>query len=176
MVVEYATTDSFADARRVGGAAAVEETGFTARVELGDLPAGQRIAYRVLFQDLADLRTWSRPAAGSFRTPPGGPRSLVLAWSADTAGQGWGINREWGGMRLYETMRRAGPDVFIHLGDTVYAESEVLAKRESKSRPDAGIVNVRTIGKNQDGTIVCTFDRSILVQRRGHALEDKANY
>ena len=125
MVVEYATTDSFADARRVGGAAAVEETGFTARVELGDLPAGQRIAYRVLFQDLADLRTWSRPAAGSFRTPPGGPRSLVLAWSADTAGQGWGINREWGGMRLYETMRRAGPDVFIHLGDTVYADQPI---------------------------------------------------
>ena len=64
----------------------------------------------------------------------------------------------------------------VYPGDTLYAESEVLAKRESKSRPDAGIVSVRTTGKNQDGVIVCTFDRTMLVQRRGHALEDKANY
>ena len=61
-------------------------------------------------------------------------------------------------------------------GDTLYAEREVLAKRESKSRADAGIVSVRTTGKNQDGVVVCTFDRAMLVQRRGHALEDKANY
>ena len=64
----------------------------------------------------------------------------------------------------------------VYPGDTLYAESEVLAKRESKSRPDAGIVSVRTTGKNQDGVVVCTFDRTMLVQRRGHALEDKANY
>jgi len=64
----------------------------------------------------------------------------------------------------------------VFAGDTLYAESEVLAKRESKSRPDAGIVSVRTTGKNQDGVVVCTFDRTMLVQRRGHALEDKANY
>ncbi len=64
----------------------------------------------------------------------------------------------------------------VFAGDTLYAESEVLGKRESKSRPDAGIVSVRTIGKNQSGDVVCSFDRTILVQRRGHALEDKANY
>jgi len=64
----------------------------------------------------------------------------------------------------------------VYPGDTLYAESEVMAKRESKSRPDAGIVSVRTTGKNQDGVVVCTFDRTMLVQRRGHALEDKANY
>jgi acyl dehydratase len=64
----------------------------------------------------------------------------------------------------------------VFAGDTLYAESEVLAKRESKSRPDAGIVTVRTVGKNQAGDVVCSFDRTILVQRRGHALEDKANY
>ena len=64
----------------------------------------------------------------------------------------------------------------VFAGDTLYAESEVLAKRESKSRADAGIVSVRSIGKNQDGVVVCAFDRTMLVQRRGHALEDKANY
>ena len=125
MVVEYATTDSFADARRVAGPAALEETGFTARVELSDLPAGQHIAYRVLFQDLTDLKTWSLPAAGSFRTPAAHASDVLLAWAADTVGQGWGINPDWGGLRLYETMRRAQPDVFIHVGDTIYADQPV---------------------------------------------------
>ncbi|BAT58989.1 bifunctional protein PaaZ [Variibacter gotjawalensis] len=64
----------------------------------------------------------------------------------------------------------------VFAGDTLYGESEVLEKRESKSRPDAGIVSVRTIGKNQDGVVVCTFDRTMLVQREGHALEEKAKY
>jgi alkaline phosphatase D len=125
MVVEYATTDSFADTRRVVGPAALEDTGFTARVELSGLPAGQRIAYRVLFQDLSNLKAWSLPSAGSFRTPPTRASDVLLAWSADTAGQGWGINPDWGGMRLYETMRRASPDVFIHVGDTIYADQPI---------------------------------------------------
>ena len=57
-------------------------------------------------------------------------------------------------------------------GDTLYAESEVLDARGSKSRPNAGVVTVRTTGRNQDGTVVCTFDRTILVARRGHGVED----
>lgn len=121
MFVEYATTDRFADARRVAGPAALESTDFTARTVLTDLPAGQHIFYRVLFQDLADPRAWSDPVAGSFTT--GGPgRGVTIAFSADTVGQGWGINPEWGGLRLYETMLRAEPDVFVHLGDTIYAD------------------------------------------------------
>ncbi len=58
-------------------------------------------------------------------------------------------------------------------GDTLYAESEVLAKRDSASRPTAGIVTVRTIGRNQHGTEVCRFERTMLVARRGHGVEDK---
>jgi len=52
-------------------------------------------------------------------------------------------------------------------GDTLYAESEVLDKRESRSRPEQGIVTVKTTGKNQDGTIVCTFERQILIWKKG---------
>lgn len=52
-------------------------------------------------------------------------------------------------------------------GDTLYAESEVLDKRESSSRPEQGIVTVKTIGKNQDGKIVCTFERTMLIWKRG---------
>lgn len=64
----------------------------------------------------------------------------------------------------------------VFAGDTLYGESEVLEKRESKSRPTAGLVTVRTIGKNQDGKVVCEFERTVLVAKRGHAVEDKMNY
>lgn len=53
-------------------------------------------------------------------------------------------------------------------GDTVYAQSKVLSTRESKSRPTMGIVEIETIGFKQDGTVVMTFRRSILVYKRGH--------
>jgi acyl dehydratase len=64
----------------------------------------------------------------------------------------------------------------LFAGDTLYAESKVLEKRESKSRPTAGIVTVETVGRNQDGKIVCSFDRTILVAKRGHSVEDKVGY
>lgn len=64
----------------------------------------------------------------------------------------------------------------VFAGDTLYAESEVLEKRESKSRPGAGLVTVRTTGRKQDGTVVCTFERTILVARRGQSVEDRIGY
>jgi itaconyl-CoA hydratase len=56
-------------------------------------------------------------------------------------------------------------------GDTIYSSSEVLQKRESKSRPNIGIVTVKTTGYNQDGRTVITFKRTLMVYRRGHAPE-----
>ena len=53
-------------------------------------------------------------------------------------------------------------------GDTIYSQSEVLEKRESKSRPNVGIVTVKTTGFNQDGTVVITFKRTVMVYKRGH--------
>ncbi|HTP94219.1 MAG TPA: MaoC family dehydratase [Burkholderiales bacterium] len=64
----------------------------------------------------------------------------------------------------------------VFAGDTLYAESEVLDKRESKSRPGQGIVTVRTTGKKADGTVVMVFERSALVPLRGQALDDKIDY
>jgi acyl dehydratase len=64
----------------------------------------------------------------------------------------------------------------VFAGDTLYAESEVLETRESKSRPEAGVVTVRTTGRNQDGVVVCTFERTILVAKRGHSVEDRIGY
>jgi len=59
----------------------------------------------------------------------------------------------------------------VFAGDTLYAESEVLDKRESRSRPGQGVVTVRTRGLNQNGEQIMVFERSFLVARRGHGIE-----
>jgi itaconyl-CoA hydratase len=52
-------------------------------------------------------------------------------------------------------------------GDTIYAQTEILAKRESRSRPHMGLVEVKTSGFNQDGKVVIVFRRNIMVYKRG---------
>lgn len=64
----------------------------------------------------------------------------------------------------------------LFAGDTLTAESEVLSKRESKSRPNAGLVSVKTRGFNQSGVLVCDFERTMLIAKRGYDVEEKANY
>ena len=54
----------------------------------------------------------------------------------------------------------------VHAGDTLYAETTVVAARPSASRPDAGVVTVRTVGRNQDEVAVCEFERTFLTPRR----------
>ena len=60
----------------------------------------------------------------------------------------------------------------VFAGDTIYAESEILAVRESRSRPNQGIVTARTTGAKSDGTVIITYERSFLVPKRGHAVDD----
>src|SRR5262245_58630017 len=126
--VEWATSDSFRDAARVVGPAALADSDFTARVDLVGLPAGQQIFYRVRFEDLASPKVLSAPVIGRFRTPAQTRRTVSFAFSGDEAGQGWGINTAWGGMKLYETMRSTNPDFFIHSGDQIYADGPIKAE------------------------------------------------
>jgi alkaline phosphatase D len=147
MLVEWSTTESFQNVQRAAGSIARNTSGFTARVDLSNLPPAQRIFYRVLFEDLSDSRNISLPATGSFLSAPSQPRDLSFAWSADTVGQGWGINLEWGGLKMFETMRRAQPDFFIHCGDTVYADGPLVA---NVRLPDGSIwKNVVTTAKSK---------------------------
>jgi itaconyl-CoA hydratase len=64
----------------------------------------------------------------------------------------------------------------VFAGDTLYAESTVLHKRESHSRPSQGIVTVSTRGLNQDGVEVISFERTMLIYKRGKSPEAAANY
>ena len=68
-----------------------------------------------------------------------------------------------------ESLKHASPT--FH-GDTIYSETEVLEVRESRSKPDRGIVKVRTIGYTQDGTVVCEFTRKVLIPKREGAGEE----
>ena len=64
----------------------------------------------------------------------------------------------------------------IFAGDTLYAESTILSKRDSKSRPTQGIVTVSTRGINQDGKEVMTFERTMLIYKKGHSPDEAAGY
>ena len=100
MRVEFDTTEGFLNPRQVLGPTATEASDFTSRIELTGLPSGEKIFLRVSYDSATDLKIGSELAVGSFRTLPkaDGNRPVRFVWSGDTAGQGWGINPEFGGM------------------------------------------------------------------------------
>ena len=93
--------------------------------------------------------------------------SLVTGMSVSDISQKTIANLGWDKVRL------TGP---VFVGDTLYAESTVLAIRESASRPNQGIVTVESRGLNQDGQQVISFERSMLIPKRGHAIDDQLDY
>ena len=130
--IEFSTTESFASV--IGGVFvdALPESDLAGKAGLTGLPAGQEIFYRVMPQNLADPSVLGEVMVGRFRTAPADNRNVSFVWSGDTAGQGWGINEEWGGMKAYATMLRHRPDFFIHSGDTVYADGPISAEVKLK--------------------------------------------
>lgn len=84
--------------------------------------------------------------------------ALMVGMSVSDVSQKAVANLGWDNIRLSHP---------VFCGDTLYAESEVLEKRESASRPEQGIVTVKTTGKNQHGDVVCTFNRTMLIWKRG---------
>lgn len=84
--------------------------------------------------------------------------ALVTGQSVSDISQNVFANLGWDEVRLPHP---------VYEGDTLYAESEVLETRASGSRPDLGIVTIRTIGYNQDGDIVISFRRTVMVYRHG---------
>lgn len=120
--------------RVLRGTTASEATDFTSKINARDLPAGTRFALTMHFEDPEGHA--GETARGSFSTAPGtggimsgsAPRRQSFVWTGDTAGQGWGINEEIGGMRGYAAMHATKPDFFIHSGDTIYADGPIAAQ------------------------------------------------
>jgi len=113
-------------------------TDFTAKIQAQGLPAGSRFQLTLRFED--ENGALGEAAQGSFTTAAGpaaagrgqqggsGGRGQSFVWTGDTAGQGWGINEEIGGMSGYRAMHRTRPDFFIHSGDTIYADGPIAAE------------------------------------------------
>ncbi|MEU4797685.1 alkaline phosphatase D family protein [Streptomyces sp. NPDC023327] len=148
MIVETAATESFRDARRRHGPLLGPDTDFTGTTRLRGLPAGEQIHYRVLLADPDDPRRTGRPVTGTFRTTPKSRKEGVrFLWSGDIAGQGWGINPDRGGYRVFEEMRRRDPDFFLCSGDNIYADGPI---QPSVTLPDGSVWrNVTTEEKSK---------------------------
>jgi alkaline phosphatase D len=108
--------------RWIEGPVLTDRTDFTGKVRLGWLPPGGEIDYRVALQDLRNPGVRSEPLAGSFRTAPLDRRDVSFVWSGDLAGQGWGINPDLGGYRIFKPMAGVDPDFYLCSGDTVYSD------------------------------------------------------
>ena len=130
--LEWDTTERFRQPRRVTGPVARADAAYTTHLDLTDLPPGQTIVYRARYESLAAPGVFSEPLTGHFRTPPRAltppNRPIRIAWSGDMVGQGWGIDEARGGIRMYEALRRADPDVFVHSGDNIYADGPLQAE------------------------------------------------
>jgi len=102
----------------------------------------------------AEHTEFKRPLMNSLVT-----LAIVTGMSVHSISQNAVANLGWDEVRLPHPLFE---------GDTVYSHSEVLETRESKSRPNAGIVRVRTTGVNQDRTPVIEFTRTFMIWKRGH--------
>lgn len=125
MLVEWSLDDSFSRVHKIVGPYALETSDYTVRQDLVGLPAGRDVFVRVQFQGLDNARSLSEPVLGRFAVPTLKARDIRFVWSGDTAGQGWGINTSFGGMKIYEAMRQREPLFFIHSGDNIYADGPI---------------------------------------------------
>lgn len=136
MIVDVASNESFKNAKRFYGPEVLENSDFTGKTYLRGLEPGQSLFYRVQFQDLSDIKRFSAPIIGRFKTAPAEKTSVRFGWSGDTAGQGFGIDESRGGMKTYATMMGRELDFFVHSGDVCYADgpfsSEVALDDGSK--------------------------------------------
>ncbi|MEU6267013.1 alkaline phosphatase D family protein [Saccharopolyspora shandongensis] len=129
MTVEVSPTPDFSKVRRIIGPMVTPDTDFTGKTQLNGLPAGRDMFYRVTLSDPNDDSLTSEPVVGHFRTAPIQRSDIRFAWSADLAGQGWGIDESRGGYRIFEAIRKLQPDFFICSGDTIYADGVLPAER-----------------------------------------------
>lgn len=132
MMIEYSHHDDFRDAKLIRGPFALETSDYTVRQDLTGLPEGKDVFVKVWFEDLTNMRTKSDPVMGRFHAA-GKQDDIRFVWGGDTAGQGWGINEAFGGMKIYETMRQVQPQFFIQSGDNVYSDGPIPENRPAEN-------------------------------------------
>jgi alkaline phosphatase D len=123
-------------ARLLRGPLVTPDTDFTGKVLLRDLPSASKIYYRVRAESLDRPGLFGSSLNGSLTTAPVRRQDVRFVWTGDVVGQGWGIDPAYGGLKLFESMRRRRPDFLLHSGDTVYADGPLV---ESVTLPDGRI-------------------------------------
>ncbi len=132
MMIEYAFNERFEDSRLIRGPFALATSDYTVRQDLIDLPNGADVYVKVWFEDLTNAKSKSDAVIGSFHTV-GKHDDIRFVWGGDTAGQGWGINEAFGGMKIYETMRQVKPQFFIQSGDNVYSDGPIPESKPAEN-------------------------------------------
>ncbi|GAA2634292.1 alkaline phosphatase D family protein [Actinomadura fulvescens] len=122
MLVEVSRRPDFRHSHLVRGPVLTPSSDLTGKTFLRGLPSGEELHYRVRLADL-DGHTTSAPVAGRLRTAPRRRQDISFVWSGDLAGQGWGINPDLGGYRIFKAMNAVDPDFFICSGDLVYSDN-----------------------------------------------------
>jgi alkaline phosphatase D len=147
MLVEWSVEPDFRRVVRRTGPIATPGSGLAAKLEIAGLPKDSEVHYRVAFQNADEPRAVSEWTHGRLRLPNDTRRRLRFTFSGDEAGQGFGIDLDRGGYKLYEAMRRMKPDFFIHQGDQIYADGPL---QETVALPGGGRWrNVLTAAKTQ---------------------------
>jgi len=113
--------------RVIRGPIVTPDTDFTGKVGLRNLPSDSKIYYRVRAESLDRPGLFGNAVSGSLSTSPLGRKDVSFVWTGDVVGQGWGIDPAYGGLALFESMRRRCPDFLLHSGDTVYADGPLAA-------------------------------------------------
>ncbi|WP_462417253.1 alkaline phosphatase D family protein [Kytococcus sp. Marseille-QA3725] len=127
-------TDERGRTRRLKGPWTDPRRDNTAKLELRGLRSGAHHEVMVSFVD--DEGREGERATGSFTTGDTESGATSFVWTGDTAGQGWGINPDIGGMRTYAAMAATEPDFFLHSGDTIYADGPM---EETVVEPDGNV-------------------------------------
>ncbi len=110
----------------VMGGWAREASDFTAKLPLSGLAPGREYDVAIAFE--AEDGSRGEIGRSSFRTASEQPTRTSFVWTGDTCGQGWGINRDIGGLLGYRAMHATDPDFFVHAGDTIYADGPIQAE------------------------------------------------
>ena len=132
MILEYAYNPQFSDATTIRGPYAMDGTDFTAKQDLTGLAEGKDVYVKVWFEDLTNAHGKSEEVKGHFHTL-GKHDNIRFVWGGDTAGQGFGINESFGGMKIYEAMRQVEPLFFLQSGDSVYSDGPIATSKPAEN-------------------------------------------
>jgi len=123
MHIDLDTDPSFKKPRKYLGMWGLPENDYNVKAHIQGLTPNTSWFYKVRCESLENTNTFSAPLTGQFKTAPvSAEQDIRFCWSGDTAGQGFGIDPNFGGMLTYKSMLAQEPDFLVHSGDQIYAD------------------------------------------------------